>query len=72
MFLVIFQTLIAIGIIVTILLQMQGNGLAQAFGGEGQFYRSKRSVEKLLLRLTVVLTFLFALVSIVLLLIAKH
>ncbi len=71
MLLLIGQVLLSVAIIAAILLQMQGNGLAQAFGGDGQFYRSKRSVEKLLFRATIVLVALFALVSIVALLLGK-
>ncbi|HEV2340153.1 MAG TPA: preprotein translocase subunit SecG [Patescibacteria group bacterium] len=55
-------------LVATILLQMQGSGLSTAFGGASEFYRSKRSVEKLLLWVTVVLGVLFAAFSILLLL----
>ena len=58
----------AIALIVLVLLQMQGSGLSSAFGGTGEFYRSKRSVEKLLMWATVVTTVIFALVSLLLLL----
>ncbi|MGA2968108.1 MAG: preprotein translocase subunit SecG [Candidatus Levyibacteriota bacterium] len=58
----------AIALIVLVLLQMQGSGLSTAFGGTGEFYRSKRSVEKLLMWATVVTTVIFAIVSLLLLL----
>ncbi|MGA2911417.1 MAG: preprotein translocase subunit SecG [Candidatus Levyibacteriota bacterium] len=58
----------AIALIVLVLLQMQGSGLSSAFGGTGEFYRSKRSVEKLLMWATVVTTVIFAIVSLLLLL----
>ena len=58
----------AIALIVLVLLQMQGSGLSTAFGGTGEFYRSKRSVEKLLMWATVVTTVIFAVVSLLLLL----
>jgi protein translocase SecG subunit len=58
----------AIALIVLVLLQMQGSGLSTAFGGTGEFYRSKRSVEKLLIWATVVTTVIFAIVSLLLLL----
>jgi protein translocase SecG subunit len=58
----------AVALIVLVLLQMQGSGLSTAFGGTGEFYRSKRSVEKLLMWATVVTTVIFAIVSLLLLL----
>ena len=60
--------IIAIVLITTILLQSQGSGLSSAFGGGGEFYRSKRSLEKLLYWVTIITAAIFALVSIVLLL----
>lgn len=68
MFLTVADIVIAVLLIVSILLQMQGSGLSSSFGGSGEFYRSKRSVEKLLVWATVILTALFAVVSIILLL----
>ncbi len=58
---------IAIGLIAVILLQSQGSGLSGAFGGGGEVYRSKRSVEKLLYWITIILAVLFAVLSIILL-----
>ncbi len=49
-------------------MQMQGSGLSSAFGGTGEFYRSKRSVEKFLMYATVVDTIIFGIISILLLL----
>ncbi len=68
MILLILEVIIGIVLIASIILQMQGGGLSTAFGGSGQFYRSKRSIEKLLLYVTAVAACLFALVSILLLL----
>jgi protein translocase SecG subunit len=58
----------ATALIVLILLQMQGSGLSGAFGGTGEFYRSKRSIEKMLMWATVAVAIIFALVSLLLLL----
>lgn len=63
----VFQIIAAVSLIVVILLQMQGSGLSASFGGGGEFYRSKRSVEKLLIWATIALSVLFAVLSIVLL-----
>lgn len=64
----IIELIAAIALIVLVLLQMQGSGLSGAFGGTGEFYRSKRSIEKLLMWSTVAVAVVFALVSILLLL----
>jgi protein translocase SecG subunit len=53
------QLVLALLVIVSILLQQQGSGLGGAFGGEGNFYRSKRGLEKLLFYTTIVLIVLF-------------
>lgn len=67
MFFTILDIIVATLLIVVILLQMQGSGLSSSFGGSGEFYRSKRSVEKLLVFVTVILTVLFGGISIFLL-----
>ena len=65
------QIIIAVFLIIVILFQVQGSGLSAAFGSGGEFYRSKRSVERLLQKATIVLAVLFGAISIVLLLPAK-
>lgn len=67
MYLNIFAAVVAILLIIVILLQMQGSGLSSSFGGGGEFYRSKQSLDKLLIYATVVLTILFGILSIILL-----
>lgn len=67
MFLSILEIIVAVFLIIVILLQMQGSGLSGAFGGGGEFYRSKRSIEKLLIWMTIILAALFGVLSIVLL-----
>lgn len=61
----VIQTLISIGLVVAILLQAKGSGLGMAFGESGQQYRSKRGVEKLLYRATIVLAALFLVTSLI-------
>lgn len=63
----IIEIITAIALIGLVLLQMQGSGLSSAFGGAGEFYRSKRSIEKLLMWATVVATIVFAVNSLLLL-----
>lgn len=59
--------IVAILLIAVIMLQMQGTGLSSSFGGGGEFYRSKQSIDKLLIYATVILTVLFGILSIILL-----
>lgn len=67
MILTILEIVVALLLVGVILLQMQGSGLSSSFGGGGEFYRSKRSLDKLLVRATIVLAILFAVLSIALL-----
>ncbi len=53
------QIIAAILLILTILLQHRGTGLGGAFGGEGTSYRSRRGVEALLLRGTILFAAIF-------------
>ncbi len=50
-----------------ILMQVQGSGLGSGFGGSGETFRSRRSIEKTLVYATAGLAILFALISILLL-----
>jgi len=58
------QIILGVLLIIVILLQSKGTGLGSTFGGELGMYRTKRGAEKLLFRLTIVLTVLFILASI--------
>lgn len=62
----ILEIVIAVLIIGAILLQSQGGGLSPVFGGGGEMYRSKQTVEKLLIVATGVLTVLLIIISIAL------
>jgi len=57
------QIVIAILLILSILLQARGTGLGSAFGGEGNIFRTKRGVEKILFYGTIVLGILFVGIS---------
>lgn len=67
----IIEIISAVILIILVLLQMQGSGLSSSFGGTGEFYRSKRSIEKLLMYATVVDAVVFAVFSIILLIPGK-
>ena len=60
----IFQSVIAVLIIISVLLQTQGGGLGSAFGGGGDNYHTRRGLEKVLFYATIILIVLFAIVSI--------
>jgi len=67
MFFIIFlQILIPVLLTIAILLQMKGSGLSKTFGGGGEFYRSKQSIEKMLIWATVALAALFGLIPLLL------
>ena len=70
-FLLIVQIIVSCTLIAVILLQAKGSGLSGVFGGEGGFYRSKRGVEKLLVITTIVLGFLFLVLSVLQVVISK-
>lgn len=67
MILNVVEIVVAVLLVVVILLQMQGSGLSSSFGGGGEFYRSKQSLDKLLVFATVILTTIFGILSIILL-----
>ncbi len=67
MILDIVEITVAVLLIAVILLQVQGSGLSASFGGSGESYRSRRSLEKFLVYATIVLAILFALLSLILL-----
>lgn len=55
----IVQIILAILLSAAILLQARGTGLGSVFGGEGNVYRTKRGIEKIIFRGTIVLAVLF-------------
>ena len=60
-----FQILVSVLLVAAIVIQSRGTGLGTAWGGTGEFYRSKRGVEKILFIVTIVLATLFLITSIV-------
>lgn len=63
--LLIINIILSVAIVALILIQGKGAGLGSAWGGGGEFFQTRRGVEKLTLRLTVVLIILFFIVSVV-------
>jgi preprotein translocase subunit SecG len=57
--LTIVQIVISVLLIASVLLQQQGVGLSSSFGGEGNIFRTKRGVEKILFYATIALAVAF-------------
>ncbi|MBI5466376.1 MAG: preprotein translocase subunit SecG [Candidatus Kerfeldbacteria bacterium] len=53
------QLVISVLLVIAILLQNRGSGLGGVFGGEGNVYRTKRGVEKVLFIASIVLAIAF-------------
>lgn len=58
---------IVLSVLITVLILMQGRGagLGSAWGGGGEFFQTRRGIEKVTLQLTVVLIVLFFIVSVI-------
>ncbi|OGG00287.1 preprotein translocase subunit SecG [Candidatus Gottesmanbacteria bacterium RBG_13_37_7] len=69
-FIQIIQIILSISITMLILLQAKGVGLGRAWGGGGEFYKSKRGVEKVIFQMTIIFIILFLISSITNLLIS--
>ena len=63
------EVVLSILLILCILIQERGTGLGGIFGGEGNVYRSRRGIEKILFNFTIILGVLFAGIGIALILI---
>lgn len=55
----IVQLAVGVLLVTAILLQSRGTGLGATFGGEGNVYRTKRGVEKMLFKSTIALAVIF-------------
>ncbi len=58
------QILLSVALIVIILFQVRGGGLGGIFGQQSGVYRTRRGVEKLLFRLTIIFVAVFLVISI--------
>jgi len=60
----IVQIVLSVILIITVLLQQRGGGVGGAFGGGGgAVYRTKRGIEKILFNITIIVGVLFAVIS---------
>lgn len=55
----IVQITSSILLVISILLQQRGTGLSATFGGEGNVYRTKRGLEKVIFISTIILSIIF-------------
>lgn len=60
----IVQIILGVALTVAILLQARGAGLGSVFGGTGTVFKTRRGIDKLLFRITIVFAILFCLVSV--------
>lgn len=56
---------LSIVIVLMILIQGKGGGLGSAWGGGGEMFQTRRGIEKVTLRLTVILIVIFLLISLI-------
>lgn len=60
----VLQIIVAILLITFVLIQAKGVGLGRAWGGGGEFYKSRRGVEKIVFYATLLLVGIFLITSI--------
>lgn len=63
--LIIVNIIVSFVIVLLILIQGKGAGLGSAWGGGGEMFQTRRGVEKISLRVTVILILLFFIISLV-------
>jgi len=64
-FLLIFNIVLSVLIIIFILVQGKGAGLGSAWGGGGEMFQTRRGMEKIILWLTMIFIIIFFAVSMV-------
>lgn len=63
-YLIIAQILVSVALITTILFQLHGGGLGGIFGQPDSVYRTRRGLEKTLLKLTITLAVIFVILAV--------
>lgn len=61
----VINIILSILIVFFILIQGKGGGLGNAWGGKGEFFQTRRGIEKITLQLTIFLVILFLIFSFV-------
>lgn len=62
-YLQIVQIIVGIALVISILLQARGAGLGSVFGGTGTVFKTRRGIDRLLFRMTIIFMVLFSLIS---------
>lgn len=65
MLILVLTIVISALIVLFILIQGKGAGLGSAWGGAGELYQTRRGVEKITLRLTIILIVAFFVISVI-------
>jgi preprotein translocase subunit SecG len=60
----IIQMILGVALIIAILLQARGAGLGSVFGGTGTVFKTRRGIDRLLFRITIVFVIAFCVFSI--------
>jgi len=60
----IIQIILAVILMVVVLMQQKGSGLGLVFGGDSNFYRSRRGLENMLHWATIVIAAMFCIIAI--------
>jgi len=63
-YLVIAQILVCVALIATILFQLHGGGIGGIFGQSESVYRTRRGLEKTMLKLTITLAVVFIILAV--------
>lgn len=61
--LLIANIIVSLVVIVLILIQGRGAGLGSAWGGGGEYFQTRRGIEKVTLRLSIIFIALFLIIS---------
>ena len=59
------QIILSVALIAIIMFQVRGGGLGGIFGQQSGVYRTRRGVEKILFRLTIVFVIVFLVISVI-------
>lgn len=62
-YLQVIQIILAVALVITVLLQARGAGLGSVFGGTGTVFKTRRGIDRLLFRMTIVLIVAFSFIS---------
>lgn len=57
------EIFVSVLIVILVIIQSRGSASGMAFGGQGETYRSKKGIEKVLFYFTIILAAIFALIS---------